>query len=68
MCVAKNFAYQEMRFVVARLVLTFNMSLPDSFDVEGFRDGILNIRTTVLEKPLMARATTRPDLNIDTFL
>ncbi|KAF8590792.1 cytochrome P450 [Ramaria rubella] len=59
-CVARSFAYQELRFVLTRIVLTLDMRLPESFDIKAFRDGILNMRTTVLERPLMVIATKRP--------
>ncbi|GBE89919.1 hypothetical protein SCP_1702450 [Sparassis crispa] len=58
-CVAKAFAYQEMRFVTARLVLAHDMKLEEGFDVKAYRDGILNMRTTVLQSPLMVKATKR---------
>ncbi|TFY71507.1 hypothetical protein EVG20_g1504 [Dentipellis fragilis] len=35
-CVAKRFSLQELRFVIARLILTLDMSLPPSFDSEEF--------------------------------
>lgn len=58
-CVAKNFAFQEMRFVIARLLLAYDLSLPKKFDIQAFRDGILNMRTTVLEKPLIVHIARR---------
>ncbi|TFK91279.1 cytochrome P450 [Polyporus arcularius HHB13444] len=64
-CVAKNFAYQEMRFVLARLILAYDMELPKDFDIQGFRDGILNMRTTLLEKKLFVRVTRRPGVDLD---
>ncbi|KAF8529305.1 cytochrome P450 [Hysterangium stoloniferum] len=67
-CVARNFAYQQLRFVVARLVLTVDMKLPPSFDVQAFRDGILNMRTTILDKPLMVQAALRSKIKLDTCL
>lgn len=64
-CVAKNFAYQEMRFVLARLILAYDMALPKDFDIQGFRDGILNMRTTLLEKKLFVRVARRPGVDLD---
>ncbi|KAI0037701.1 cytochrome P450 [Auriscalpium vulgare] len=43
-CIAKAFAYQEMRYVIARLVLAYDMSLSDAFDIKAFRDGIMSVR------------------------
>lgn len=48
-----------MRLVVTRLVLNYNMQLADGFDARAFRDGILNMRTTILKKPLLVQATRR---------
>ncbi|TFK91285.1 cytochrome P450 [Polyporus arcularius HHB13444] len=64
-CVARNFAYQEMRFVLARLILAYDMKLPAEFDIQGFRDGILNMRTTLLEKKLVVRVTRRSGVDLD---
>lgn len=68
MCVAKSFAYQEMRYVLARLVLAYEMRLPPNFDTEGFRRGILNMRTTMLENALWVHVERRPGVNIEQFL
>ncbi len=69
-CIAKAFAYQEMRYVLARLVLAFDITTGDSFDAKGFRDGILNTRTTILEQDLIVKAERRPGLDwkIDGYL
>lgn len=64
-CVAKNFAFQEMRFVLARLILAYDMALPKGFDVKAFRDGILNMRTTLLEKKLYVHVARRDGIDLD---
>lgn len=43
-CVGKALAYQQLQYVIARLVLSFDMSFPESFDKEAFCNGILNKR------------------------
>ncbi|GJJ15379.1 hypothetical protein Clacol_009655 [Clathrus columnatus] len=62
-CVAKSFAYQELRFVIARLVLALDMWLPSSesnlFDPKAFEDGVVNMRTTMLLRPLLVCAEMR---------
>ncbi|KAF8970159.1 cytochrome P450 [Flammula alnicola] len=58
-CVAKNFAMQEMRLVVSRLALTFDMSLPDIFDPKAFFNGFGNMRTSVFDRPLYVKAVRR---------
>ncbi|KZT05810.1 cytochrome P450 [Laetiporus sulphureus 93-53] len=63
-CIGKAFAYQEMRLVLARLVLNYDMELAAGFDVQAYRDGILNMRTTILQKPLMVRAVRRSELRL----
>ncbi|KAI0788191.1 cytochrome P450 [Fomes fomentarius] len=64
-CVAKNFAYQAMRLVLARLIVAYDMSLPKGFDIKGFHDGILNMRTTILEKKLYVCVERRPGVDLD---
>jgi len=58
-CVAKNFAYHQMRYAVSRIVLTLDMSLPETFDRQAFEDGFLNMRTNVLDKPLIVKVSPR---------
>ncbi|KAJ7488119.1 cytochrome P450 [Mycena latifolia] len=58
-CVGKSFAYQEMRYMIARVVLVYDFKLAPNFDANKFRDGILNMRTTVLKEPLMVTAYIR---------
>jgi len=59
-CVAKVFAVHQMRIMVARLVLTFDMELAPGFDNNAFLEGFRNSRTTVFDKPLLVSATRRP--------
>ncbi|KAI0700471.1 cytochrome P450 [Cytidiella melzeri] len=59
MCIAKSFAMHEMRLCLSRLVLTFDMTLPEGFDVDGFYRGLRNMRTTLLDEPLMVKAVRR---------
>ncbi|KAJ7097294.1 cytochrome P450 [Mycena belliarum] len=58
-CIAKSFAYQEMRYALARLVLAYNFKLAPKFDARKYRDGILNMRTTLLKEPLSVTAYIR---------
>ncbi|KAF8894853.1 cytochrome P450 [Infundibulicybe gibba] len=59
MCIGKALAYQEMRYVLARVVRTYDMHLAPKFDARKYRDGILNMRTTLLREPLLVSATRR---------
>ncbi|KAI0341085.1 cytochrome P450 [Trametopsis cervina] len=59
MCIAKTFAMQEMRLCLSRLVLTFDIALAPGFDVDEFYGGLRNMRTTLLDKPLMVKVTRR---------
>ena len=68
MCIAKAFALQEMRYVLSRIVLAFDITPADGFDAQAFRDGILNMRTTVLEKDLHVKVKRRPDLGSKAFI
>lgn len=54
-----------MRLVLARLIVAYEMSLPEGFDIKGFRDGILNMRTTILEKKLYVCVGRRPGVDLD---
>ncbi|KAJ7364505.1 cytochrome P450 [Mycena albidolilacea] len=63
-CIGKGLAYQEMRMVLARLVLTFNLELASDFDPNAFRKGILNARTTLFKVPLRMRAHRRPGITL----
>ncbi|KIY50421.1 cytochrome P450 [Fistulina hepatica ATCC 64428] len=63
-CAGKAFAYQEMRYVIARLVLVFEMKLRDGFDVLAWRENMLHMRTTVLQ-PLPV--VVSPRLGIEFF-
>lgn len=63
-CIAKAFAYQEMRYVLARLVLCVDIKPVDGFNVAGFRNGVTNMRTTILEEPLMVNVKRRPGAKI----
>ncbi|KAJ7712050.1 cytochrome P450 [Mycena metata] len=56
-CIARSFAYQEMRCALARIVLSYNFKLVPNFDAKKYRDGILNMRTTLLKEPLLVRAS-----------
>lgn len=54
-----------MRHVLARLVLTMDIVPDETFDARAFRDGILNMRTTFLEKHLMVKVQRRPEVKIE---
>ncbi|KAI0809176.1 cytochrome P450 [Irpex lacteus] len=62
-CVAKNFAMQEMRHVLARLVLQFDMELPKGFNKEAWVRGMKNMRTTIFDEPLLVKAVRRAQKN-----
>ncbi|KAI0763298.1 cytochrome P450, partial [Trametes elegans] len=67
-CVARNFAFQEMRYVISRLVLAYDICLPKGFDPQAFRNGILNMRTTILEKKLVVHVERRKSIDMDSIL
>ena len=50
---------QEMRHVLARLVLTFDMTLPEGFNKEAWERGMKNMRTTVFDEPLLVKGVRR---------
>ena len=57
-----------MRFALARLLLAFDFELRDGFDVAGFREGILNMRTMILEKEVYVKVTRRPGVDLDALV
>jgi hypothetical protein len=48
-----------MRYAMARLVLAYDLKLAPNFDAKKYRDGILNMRTTILKERLLVHATLR---------
>lgn len=54
-----------MRYVLGRLVLAYDMEFQPGFDVRAFRDGFLNIRTALFEKPLNMKLTRRPGIDLN---
>ncbi len=65
---AKNLTYQEMRMMLARLLLAYNMSLLKYFDAQAYRDGILNCRTTILTHRLFVKVKRREGIDLDTVI
>ncbi|KAF1816634.1 cytochrome P450 [Eremomyces bilateralis CBS 781.70] len=51
-CVGRNFAMQEMRYVVAFLVRRYDMRLIDGFDRKRFEEGIEDRSLLEIERPL----------------
>ena len=45
-----------------------DIKVADGFDAQAFRDGILNMRTTILEERLMVSVKRREGVNIEGFL
>ena len=54
--------------MLARFVLTMDVEPVESFDAKAFREGILNMRTTILEKHLMVKIKRLPGVKIEGFL
>ncbi|RDB27043.1 hypothetical protein Hypma_005048 [Hypsizygus marmoreus] len=58
-CIAKTFAMHELRFVLARLILNLEIRFAPGFDIDLFRRGIRNMRTTVFDHPLLVTVAPR---------
>jgi hypothetical protein len=58
-CPGKTFAVIQMRHLIARLVLTFDLTLSPRLTPEKFMKGFKNIRTNMFDEPLMVRAVKR---------
>ena len=55
-----------MRHTLSRMVLSMDVHPAEDFEPQAFRDGIMNRRTTLLQKPLMVRVKRRGDrINAD---
>ncbi|KAI0667857.1 cytochrome P450 [Trametes maxima] len=65
MCLGKTLALQQMRHVLARLVLTYDMAFPPGFDLAAFRAGIVAQGTMLFQRPLLFEFTRRPDVEFD---
>ncbi|KAL1949719.1 hypothetical protein VTO73DRAFT_8600 [Trametes versicolor] len=63
-CIGKVLAYHQMRFALARILLAFDIDFAPDFDIPGFYDGILNMRTMFLEKELRVRVRRRPGVDL----
>ncbi len=64
-CIGKALAYHEMRYVLARIVLAYDLELKPGFNVEEFRGGMQNMRTTLLEHDLHMRVIRRPGVDLE---
>ncbi|KAJ8486842.1 hypothetical protein ONZ51_g4582 [Trametes cubensis] len=64
-CLGKTLAFQQMRYVVARLVLAFDTEFKPGFDPQAFREGILGMGTPHLEVPLLVRFVRRPGIHLE---
>ena len=64
-CIGKALAYHEMRYVLARLVLAYDLEFKPGFDVASFRGGMMNMRTTLLEHELWMRVVRRPGVDLE---
>ncbi|KAJ7679340.1 cytochrome P450 [Mycena polygramma] len=51
-CLAKNFAFQELRIGAAHLFTSLDIKLSPSFNHQRFKAGIQNMRSTVFQYPL----------------
>ncbi|OJT10972.1 Cytochrome P450 67 [Trametes pubescens] len=64
-CPGKALAWQKLRYCLSRVVLAFDMEFQPGFDVQAFRDGILNVRTTLLEKDMFMKVSRRAGVDLD---
>ena len=58
-CLGKQLAIQEIRVLISKLLLTYDLSLPSDFDKVKFAEGIQAWRSTVLKHPLRVVITPR---------
>jgi uncharacterized protein (UPF0262 family) len=57
-----------MRHVLARVVAMMDIVPAENFDAKKFRNGLMNMRTTILETNLIAKVKRRNGISIDDLL
>ncbi|KAI0648721.1 cytochrome P450 [Trametes meyenii] len=67
-CLGKTLAYQQMRYVLTRLVLAYETSFKPGFDVRAFREGIMDMGTPHFEYSLLMAFRRRPGVNLDVVI
>ncbi|OCH88354.1 cytochrome P450 [Obba rivulosa] len=58
-CLGKPLALQELRQVISKLLLTYDLKYAPSFDSAKFEEGTHNMRTTIFNYPLSVVAIPR---------
>ncbi|KAJ6459415.1 cytochrome P450 [Mycena vulgaris] len=58
-CPGRSFAMQQMRHLIARLVLAFDLTLSPRLTPEMFMKGFKNRRSNFFDEPLMVKAVRR---------
>jgi cytochrome P450 len=58
-CLGKGLVLQEMRLVLAHVLLKYNLEFAPEWDRQKFEDGIDNMRTTIFNYPLLATLKSR---------
>ncbi|EGN93361.1 hypothetical protein SERLA73DRAFT_189569 [Serpula lacrymans var. lacrymans S7.3] len=64
-CIGKVFAHQEMRLVIARLVLVYDMKLAEGFDAKSYLQEMVHVFSTTLQKPLLVNVTRRSGIDLE---
>ncbi|EJF56220.1 cytochrome P450 [Dichomitus squalens LYAD-421 SS1] len=67
-CIGKTLAYHEMRYVLSRMALIYDMEFAPGFDCRAFRSGIVNMRTTYMKTPLRMKLIRRPGIEFEALL
>ncbi|KAJ7431550.1 cytochrome P450 [Mycena galericulata] len=58
-CLGRALAIQEMRYVLSHLLLKYDWKVSPDWERQKFEAGIMNMRTSIFEYPLLAVATPR---------
>ncbi|KAJ7148936.1 cytochrome P450 [Mycena crocata] len=61
-CPGKSFSHQQMRYLIAQLVLSFDLTLASGLKPEVFMEKFKNIRSNIFDEPLMVKAQKRGSL------
>ncbi|KAJ7443876.1 cytochrome P450, partial [Mycena galericulata] len=58
-CLGRALAMQEMGYILSHLLLKYDWKVSPDWDRQKFEAGIMNMRTSIFEYPLLAVATRR---------
>ncbi|VDB83269.1 unnamed protein product [Peniophora sp. CBMAI 1063] len=61
-CLGKALAIQELKLLIAQLLLTYDFKFTPDFDPRAFEAGVRNLRTTLFDHPLKVQVARRAQI------